>query len=328
MTGPVEQARWERVTFRSGGETCVGDLFHPPGAAPDERLPLIILGNGYGGLRGPVCPVAKLFAQSGYRALAIDYRYFGESGGSPRGSLFPLDQVEDFRNAISAMRRRTDVNADAIALWGTSFAGGIVLYAAAIDLRVKAVIAQVPVVDGHSWLRTMRDPASFEDLLQAVAADRETRHLGAPSLTIAKFASCRAGTLCGLAADDQLALFMEAGARMRIAAGEETADRISLESIERILEFSAERFIDRIAPRPILIAANLGRDSVHPYGDIMRAYNAALEPKTFQPLPMAQLDVYTSPGLEAASAAQIDWLSKVLPTTGKSAGAVAQRASA
>ncbi|WP_158511779.1 alpha/beta hydrolase [Sphingobium sp. TKS] len=303
----------ERVTFRSGGDACVGDLFHPAETAPDGRRPAIILGNGYGGLRGPVLPVAELFARAGYRALAIDYRYFGDSGGLPRGQLFPLDQVEDFRNAISCLQQREDVDPNAIALWGTSFAGGVVLYTAAVDQRVKAVIAQVPVVDGFRWLRGMRDPAQWRDLLEAVAADRALRHAGGISRSVAKFASCRSGFLCGLAADDQLASFMEAGARARRAAGEETADRISLESIEKILEFSAERFIDRIAPRALLIAANLGPDSVHPYGDIMRAYGAALEPKTLLPLPMSQLDVYTSPGLETATAAQIDWLSKTLP---------------
>lgn len=304
----------ERINFASAGETCVGDLFHPSGADAGERLPAIVLGNGYGGLRDAVRPQAAHFARAGYRALAIDYRYFGESEGAPRGRLFPLDQVEDFRNAVSYLQSRDDVDPDAIAIWGTSFAGGIVLYTAAVDERVKAVISQVPVVDGYHWLRGMRSPVQWAELLDGLAEDRRQRYLGKSSRTIPKCLASRSGLLCGLAADDELAAFAAAGAKARIAAGEETAAEISLESIEKIMEFSPERVIDRIAPRHLLIATNTGPDMVHPYVDVVRAYRTANEPKSFLPLAMSQLEVYVSPGLDIATRRQIEWLNERLPT--------------
>ena len=47
-------------------------------------------------------PYAECFATAGLITLAFDYRYFGGSGGEPRGQLFATDQIEDVRNALCA----------------------------------------------------------------------------------------------------------------------------------------------------------------------------------------------------------------------------------
>src|SRR5512133_3916917 len=71
-----------RLTFDSGGEPLVGNLFLPDGAEPAGIVVAV----------GPLTSVkeqaagtyAKAMAERGYAALAFDYRYFGESGGRPR----------------------------------------------------------------------------------------------------------------------------------------------------------------------------------------------------------------------------------------------------
>ena len=112
--------------------------------------------------------------------LAIDYRTFGASEGEPRAQLFPLNEVEDFRNAISYLQSRSEVDSARVGIWGASFAGALVSYVAAVDRRVKATCAMVPVTDGFLWLKLLRDRGSWERLMAAVEADREKRYRGEP----------------------------------------------------------------------------------------------------------------------------------------------------
>ena len=89
---------------------------------------------------------AEAFASAGFAVLAFDYRCFGESEGEPRSQLFPLDQVEDARNAITWAADQAEVDPQRIALWGTSLGGAIAVYTATFDKRVKVVVAQVPSI--------------------------------------------------------------------------------------------------------------------------------------------------------------------------------------
>src|SRR5215472_15508841 len=139
----------EKVKFKSGGINCVGDLYIPEGRRAGSRGPALVIGHGFSMVREALVEEAGYFQRAGYVTLAIDYRTFGESEGKPRGQLFPLNQVEDFRNAVSWLQTRDEVDPKKIGIWGTSFGGAVCIYAAAVDLRVKAVVAQVPVVNGR-----------------------------------------------------------------------------------------------------------------------------------------------------------------------------------
>lgn len=51
---------------------------------------------------------------------------------------------------IHYVTTRPDFETDRIAIWGSSFSGGIALIVGAIDPRVKVVVVQVPFVSGRS----------------------------------------------------------------------------------------------------------------------------------------------------------------------------------
>jgi acetyl esterase/lipase len=82
-----------------------------------------------------------------------------------RTRLVPLKQVEDYRNAISYLQGEPGADRDRIGIWGSSYAGGHVLSVAAQDARVKAVVSQVPGINGRNSTNgpvTMR-PALLDD---------------------------------------------------------------------------------------------------------------------------------------------------------------------
>jgi len=108
-----------------------------------------VLAHGWTGVREQRLDVyAERFAEAGFAAVVFDYRHFGASQGQPRQLLDIRRQLEDWRAAAAFARSLSFVDAERIALWGTSFSGGHVQEVAAGDHRIAAVVAQVPFADG------------------------------------------------------------------------------------------------------------------------------------------------------------------------------------
>jgi fermentation-respiration switch protein FrsA (DUF1100 family) len=167
----------------------------------------------------------------------------------------------------------------------------MVSYVAAIDRRVKATVAVVPVTDGYKWLKLLRSEDCFDELLNAVEADRARRFNGGKGERIPAFGP--QGSLCGLPSDRDILDFL--------AAVPETfptwRDTITLESIDKILQFSPLSFVHRITPRPYLIISTAGRDIVHPAWSVAELFEHAREPKRLEFLPFEQTALYFEPGL-------------------------------
>src|SRR6059036_2922297 len=124
----------EDVTFTSRGVPCAGWLYRPDDLPAGRRAPAVLLAHGLSAVKEMgLAAYAERFAAAGFVALAFDYRYFGASGGEPRGQLFAAEQVEDVRNALTWLEDRAEVDAERIGLWGSSFGGAIVTYTATFD---------------------------------------------------------------------------------------------------------------------------------------------------------------------------------------------------
>src|SRR5258708_2830244 len=61
----------------------------------------------------------------------------------------PLDQTTDLMNAIHWVVGEPQCDTARIGLWGSSYSGGHVAYAAARDPRVKAIVCQVAAFDSR-----------------------------------------------------------------------------------------------------------------------------------------------------------------------------------
>src|SRR6266852_2167217 len=149
-------------------------LFVPEGrTAP---LPAITMAHGYAGTKyHGLEPLAEAFAEAGFVVLLHDQRNFGDSGGEPRNDINPWQQISDWRRAISWLQERPEVDENRIGLWGTSFAGGHAIVLGATDRRLKAVVAQVPTIDGYaSGLRRV-PPEAVANLEAQFAADERAQ---------------------------------------------------------------------------------------------------------------------------------------------------------
>lgn len=287
----------ERVEFRSGTGTCVGDLY---GAVGGERRAALVVAHGYTSVRQMSVEIAQGFAAAGYVVLTLDYRSFGESSGEIRGELFPMRQVEDVRSAITYLESRSEVDPERIGLWGTSFGGGIVLQAAAFDRRARAVVSQVPVVDGDRWNRALRGSVEYEHLLGELEEDRRRRARGEPGRRIRAVGQQGSGELVGQPADREIDEMMIAYGKLLPAWSPE----ITLESVGKIMEFSPISVVHRIAPRPLMMVTVSGYDIVHLATDITDAFSRARQPAEFRVYPTTQMALYAGEWLAKAVAEQ------------------------
>lgn len=138
------------MSFRSGSSRCAAWHYR---AANDSDLPCIVMAHGFGATRHyGLSAYAQRFRARGYGVLVFDYRHFGDSEGTPRNLLNVRRQLEDWSSAIAFAR---SLGYRRIALWGTSFAGGHVLYTAAHTDGIAAVISQVPHVSGLATARAV-----------------------------------------------------------------------------------------------------------------------------------------------------------------------------
>ncbi|RYD97357.1 MAG: alpha/beta hydrolase [Sphingomonadales bacterium] len=281
----------EKVFFTSEGAQCAAFLGIPKGAA-GTRHPAIVLGHGFGIRKESLVDEAEYLTAAGYLTLAIDYRSLGESEGEPRGSIFPLNQVDDFRNAISFLQRRDDVDPDRVGIWGASFGGGVVIMTAAIDRRVKCVVAMAPIINGKRWLDSVWGGSRFQMLREIVEADRERRFDGAVS-----------GRLT-LGADDLPAVLPldERGGRQHLRSMAERGKpllegtpEISIHSVEKVIEWEPDRFIDLVSPTPLLVVTPGQWDIMHRFDHIREAWPRAGEPRKLIPLACEQMEVYLPP---------------------------------
>ena len=84
---------------------------------------------------------AQTMAEHGFVTLAFDPSYTGESSGLPRNVASPDINVEDFSAAVDCLGLLPEVDRERIGIIGICGWGGMALSAAAVDKRIKAVVA-------------------------------------------------------------------------------------------------------------------------------------------------------------------------------------------
>jgi cephalosporin-C deacetylase-like acetyl esterase len=168
----------ESIDFRTANVTSEGVRLHAElfslKSLAGKKLPTIIQAHGWGGTAAGFRRDSIDLAKAGYLVLTFDYRGWGESdarlilaGPSPvnpvsgrsqkftaemvevREVVDPLEFVTDWFNAIHWAMGETMVDSERIGLRGSSYSGGHIIYVAAHDPRVKAIVSQVSAVDSR-----------------------------------------------------------------------------------------------------------------------------------------------------------------------------------
>jgi dipeptidyl aminopeptidase/acylaminoacyl peptidase len=289
------------VSFYSEGTRLSGDLFLPERLGSGEKRSGIVLCHGYTGVRNLYLPdTAKALTDAGYVVLTFDYKGWGDSDG-PKSRLSPYGRVLDSQAALTFLGVQPMVDPNRLGIYGTSYGGATVVWTAAVDPRVKAVVSVVGIGHGRRWMRSVRRPDEFADLLARSEADRVRRVMTGSS----EFAD--RGTV--LLPDRQSADLAAAARRGNPGA----VNEIPLEYIDDTLGFHPEWIVDKIAPRPVLFITS-DDDRLVPPDESESLYARAGEPKKLITLKgWGHYEVYTGEAFRQVIEPTLAWYRQYLP---------------
>jgi fermentation-respiration switch protein FrsA (DUF1100 family) len=275
------------VFFSSHGETCAawhlvgeGDAF-----AGERGRPCVVMAHGFGGTKDSgLLPFAEAMAEAGLDVLLFDYRGFGESSGEPRQLAQPSRHREDYAAAIEFARGLDGVDPERIALWGTSWSGGHVVYVAAEDPRIAAIVCQTPDLDGIRALEQVRRYAGIRSQLRLAMVglkDGIGSLLGRDPLMVAVVG--RPGELAAMSSEES-----EPG--MRAIAGPTWRNEVTARGASAELFNRAITRIDQVRC-PILVQI-ADRDSIAPAAASRAAAWRAKGRVEVREYPCAHFDIY------------------------------------
>ena len=290
------------VRFESRGLECRGWLYVPEGISTGARAPAIAMAHGFSAVKEMFLPAfAERFTAAGFVTLVFDFRFLGESAGEPRGQVFPHEQHEDFRNAITWLARQPEVDPDRIAIWGTSYSGGHVLHLSAFDPRIKAAVAQVPAIGAWRQMVATGQREDFDQMAGLLVLDRVVRFTAGAVNELKVVAP--PGEPCVLAVPDAYEWFEKLGAELAPT----WRNAVTLESLEQMLEYDPAGPIELISPTPLLMILAEG-DSLIPVDVARAAFERAGDPKELVVLECGHFDVYAAePWFSRAAGAATDW---------------------
>jgi len=292
------------VVFESKGLSCRGWLYMPDNIGDNQKMPTIVMAHGFSAVKEQALPgFAKRFAEAGFGVLLFDYRYFGSSDGEPRCQLFPLEMVEDYRNAITWACQQPNVDSDRIGVWGTSFSGGLAAYTGTFDKRVKAVVAQVPSLTNPAFRRSM-DSARWDSVAAFLLKDRIERYKTG-SINYLKVVAPE-GEPCVLPGVETYDAYMELQSE-----APNWRNEVTLESLEKVREFDPVSLIHLMSPTALLVIA-AEHDSLIPLDTVKASYDRAADPKELIVHPIKHFDVYKDPWLTTVSNEAITWFNRYL----------------
>jgi fermentation-respiration switch protein FrsA (DUF1100 family) len=289
----------KNITFTSQGLRCVGWLYVPDDLATGQKAPAIIMAHGFAGVKEMgLTGFAEQFESAGFVTLVFDYRFWGESEGEPRNQIFALEMVEDYRNAITWLSNRPEVDSQKIGIWGTSYSGGLCLFVGSHDKRVKAVVAQVPSAMSPEHRRE-KDPAAWDRVGEMLVQDRIRRY-ETGDVTYMKV----------VAPEGEPCVFPDKDAYEFYMTYEESIpnweNKVSLESLEKVREFDPVSMIHLAAPTALLLIAG-ENDNLIQIKTVKETYEKAHEPKKLSILPITHFVPYKDPWLSKIGDLSIDW---------------------
>jgi hypothetical protein len=287
------------VEFDAEGTTLRGWFYPAEGAS--SSAPVIVMAHGFSAVKEMYLDkYAEAYQAAGLNALVFDNRNFGASDGEPRQEIDPVAQVRDYRHAITYAMSLPEVDRARVGVWGSSYSGGHALVVAAIDRRVRATVAQVPLVSGYENIRSLVRSDFIGGFRQQFDADREARgHGEAPAMVPVVDKDPLAPS--ALPTPDSHQWFTET----HETRAPSWRNEVTLRTVEMLSEYEPGSYIARISPTPLLmlVAEN---DVLTPTELALGAYENAREPKKLVILPGGHFDAYVK-GFEESMVPARDW---------------------
>jgi fermentation-respiration switch protein FrsA (DUF1100 family) len=294
------------IEFNADGVTLRG-WFYPPKGRKKGRAPTVVMAHGFTALKEMTLDrYAEVFSDGGLGVLVYDNRTLGTSDGEPRHDIDPAAQRRDYRYALTFAETLPQVDPKRLGIWGTSYTGGAVLAVAALDRRVRAVVSQVPFVNGLANIQQFLRLSEIPDFVAMLDADRKRRMQGLPSEYVQVCADDPSvpHAFPGLRTYNYFHKYVKEVPKMR------RENKVTIRSLEYLLEYDVTGYMDRISPTPLMMIVS-ENDSATPTDLAIGMFDRARDPKE---LMVVKADHYASylEAFDSTSAAARDFFLKHL----------------
>ncbi len=279
----------QKVTFRNRyGLTLAGDLYLPK--IRTGPLSALVVSGPFGAVKEQSSGLyAQTMAERGFATLAFDPSFTGESGGEPRNVASPDINTEDFSAAIDFLGLHPSVDRERIGMIGICGWGGMALNAAAVDKRVKAVVAVTMYDMTRVMARGYNDsvtPEQRQQTLEQLSRQRwEDMKNGAPAYGPASLV-LKGGEPQFMANYADYYMTPRGYHPRAVNSGNAWTQTNALS----FMNMPLLTYINEIAPRPVLL---IHGEKAHSLYFSKTAYAAAAEPKELMIIPGAShVDLY------------------------------------
>ncbi|RAK88668.1 alpha/beta-hydrolase [Aspergillus costaricaensis CBS 115574] len=294
------------ITFPSATHTLSGHLYHhppsPTPSTPNETplTPAIILSHPMTGVKEQTTTLyATHLHLAGFTTLTFDAAYQGSSTGTPRGLEDPFQRVEDIKAAVTYLSTSVPgVDSSRIGVVGICASGGYACFAAASDLRIKAV-ATVSAACVGGMCRCGGVGRELEEngevvkmVLEGARGDRNGIGNGEGDGEAPRMFDAERVLQEGGEGGNVDSFFKAAAEYYGTSRGrhERSTQRVPLQSYDRMVVYDSFAFMRLIAPRPVLMIAGEEAETLH-YSE--EAVRLAREPKElFVVSGMGHFDLY------------------------------------
>lgn len=218
----------------------------------------------------------------------------------------PVLQTRDYSDAFDFAASLPDVDASKVVYWGTSMSGGTSVCAAAIDKRIKGVIAQGPFVSGQVVAeRTIaKHPMIFENRA-AVKSGQAPIMIPISAESIEEIES---GESNAVLQDVDIFPYQ----KEQLARGQIREKEVALNSLFNMMSFDPRANIHRVSPTPLLMVL-AEDDKVIKTQSQLLMFEMAQEPKQLHIIKGAgHFGMYYGEMFEDNIQAQLNFLKSIL----------------
>ena len=285
-----EKVDHQKVTFKNRyGITLAADLYLPKNR-DGKRLAAIAVGGPFGAVKEQSSGLyAQTMAARGFVTLAFDPSYTGESGGEPRNVASPDISTEDFSAAVDFLGTQSFVDRERIGIIGICGWGGMALNAAAVDKRVKAVVASTMYDMTRVMSKGYNDSVTLEQRTKTLEQLSQQRWKDAENGTPAyqpPYNELKGGEAQFLVDYHDYYMTQRGYHKRSVNSGNAWTQTTPLS----FMNMPLLTYIKEISPRPILF---IHGEKAHSRYFSETAYAAAAEPKELMIIPGANhVDLY------------------------------------
>lgn len=149
--------------------------------APKKARGTVIYLHGVGDCKIGGVEMSAFLCEHGYNVFLYDSRHHGDSGG--KYCTYGFFEKHDVSSVLDYLQQRRDLNVGKVGLFGTSMGAAVAIQAAALDMRISAVVSE----------------ASFTTL-RSIAVDYQRRLIKLPWHFLRNVALARSQKVAGFKA--------------------------------------------------------------------------------------------------------------------------------